>query len=209
MPSVLRLCPRVILLDGGHLTADGTGSHVVEEYAGRGGGAAERVWPELAKAPGDDQVRLKSVRLLNEQGEPVPEVEISEPVFVEVEYWNLSEDRDFRPSVNLHFFNAEGVCLFVTWDANNLEWRKRPRGRGTVRTRCRIPGNFFAEGGVFVTANISSIEPLEIHVAVDDVVVMHVLDESGGGGVRGNYVGDWPGALRPMLNWEAELEPAP
>ena len=45
MPSVLRLCPRVILLDGGHLTADGTGSAVVEEYMGRGGGAAERAWP--------------------------------------------------------------------------------------------------------------------------------------------------------------------
>src|SRR5213080_5364929 len=34
MPSVLRLCPRVILLDAGHLTADGGGSHVVEEYIG-------------------------------------------------------------------------------------------------------------------------------------------------------------------------------
>jgi lipopolysaccharide transport system ATP-binding protein len=36
MPSLLRLCPRVILLDGGHLTAVGSGSHIVEEYMGPG-----------------------------------------------------------------------------------------------------------------------------------------------------------------------------
>src|SRR5207247_4497389 len=59
MPSVLRLCPRVILLDGGHLTADGSGSHVVEEYMGRGGGAAVREWPDPETAPGDARGRRK------------------------------------------------------------------------------------------------------------------------------------------------------
>nr|MBA3737255.1 ABC transporter ATP-binding protein [Actinomycetota bacterium] len=61
MPSVLRLCPRVILLDGGHVTADGNSSAVVEEYMGRGSGGAEREWPDRAAAPGDDRVRLASV----------------------------------------------------------------------------------------------------------------------------------------------------
>src|SRR3954463_3766655 len=41
MPSVIRLCPRVILLDGGSLTADGTAPIVIDEYMGRGGGASE------------------------------------------------------------------------------------------------------------------------------------------------------------------------
>ena len=51
MPSVLRLCPRVILLDGGHLTADGNASHVVEEYMGRGVSAAQRAWPDPMRPP--------------------------------------------------------------------------------------------------------------------------------------------------------------
>src|SRR5205809_625485 len=74
MPSVMRLCARVILLDGGHLTADATGSQVVEEYMGRGGGAAEREWPDLETAPGDGRVRLKAVRVVNERGELAPEI---------------------------------------------------------------------------------------------------------------------------------------
>ena len=109
MPSVLRLCPRVMLLDGGHVAADGNGSHVVEEYMGRGGGAAEREWLDADTAPGDERVRLKAVRVVNERGEPVPEIDIREPVFIEVEYWNLSGEPGFRPFANLHFFDAEGT----------------------------------------------------------------------------------------------------
>jgi len=208
MPSVLRLCPRVILLDGGHLAADGNGSHVVEEYMGRGGGAAEREWLEADTAPGDERVRLKAVRVVNERGEPVPELDIREPVVVEVEYWNLSGEPGFRPFANLHFFDAEGTYLFITSDSNSIEWRRRPRRRGLVRSRCRIPGNFFAEGGVFITAAVSSLEPTVVHAIENDAVAFHVFDASEGDGVRGEWVGDLPGVVRPMFEWDVTQDGA-
>jgi lipopolysaccharide transport system ATP-binding protein len=208
MPSVLRLCPRVILLDGGRTTADGNASEVVEEYMGRGGGAAEREWPDMGTAPGDDRVRLKSVRVLNEEGKPTPDIDIREPVFVEVAYWNLSDDPNFRPYANIHFFNAEGTYLFISSDANNMTWRSQPRSKGLVHARCRIPGNFFAEGGVFITAAVSSLEPTVVHAIENDAVAFHVMDPSEGDGVRGEWVGDFPGVVRPMLEWEVTQEPA-
>jgi lipopolysaccharide transport system ATP-binding protein len=206
MPSVLRLCPRVMLLDGGHLTADGSGSEVVEEYMGRGGGGAEREWPDMGTAPGDDRVRLKSVRVLDQEGKPAPEIDIREPVSVEVAYWNFSEDPNFRPYANLHFFNAEGTYLFITSDYNNTDWRVSPRSRGLVQARCFIPGNFFAEGGVFILAAISSLEPTVIHAMEADAVAFHVMDPSEGDGVRGEWVGDFPGVVRPMLEWQVTEE---
>jgi lipopolysaccharide transport system ATP-binding protein len=207
MPSVLRLCPRVILLDGGYLTADGSGSHIVEEYMGRGGGAAERTWPDIHSAPGDDRVRLRSIRVLNQQGGAAPEIDIREPVFVEIEYWNMTDDSEFRPFANAHFFNAEGTQLFVSSDANNTTWRCQPRMKGLVRARCRIPGNFLAEGGVFVTAAVSSQEPTEVHAMEYDAVAFHVTDPSAGDGVRGEWAGDVPGVLRPMLEWTVSEHP--
>ena len=208
MPSVLRLCPRVILLDDGHLTADGNGSHVVEEYMGRGSGGAEREWPDISTAPGDDRVRLKSVRVVNASGEPTPEIDIREPVFVEVDYWNLSRDPDFRAFANIHFFNAEGTYLFISGDTNNMTWRRQPRRAGLVRTRCRVPGNFFAEGGVFITAAVSSLDPTVIHAIENDAVAFHVMDPSEGDGVRGEWAGEFPGVVRPMLEWQLTEEPA-
>jgi lipopolysaccharide transport system ATP-binding protein len=207
MPSVLRLCSRVILLDGGRLTADGNGSEVVEEYMGRGTGAAEREWPDMWTAPGDDLVRLRSVRVLNEEGKPTPEIDIRDPVFVEVAYWNLSDDPSFRPYANIHFFNAEGTNLFLSSDYNNTDWRMNPRRRALVHARCRVPGNFFAEGGVFVMAAVSSLEPTLIHAIESDAVAFHVMDVSTGDGVRGEYVGDFPGVVRPLLEWDVTQEP--
>jgi lipopolysaccharide transport system ATP-binding protein len=202
MPSVLRLCPRVILLDGGQLAANGTGSEVVHAYMNPGSGSsAERMWA-LEEAPGDDRVRMIAVRIVTEAGHAVPEVEIQEPVFVEIDYWNLSDDPDFRPQANFHLYNEDGIMLFTTGDANNITWRRKRRSRGLVRTRCRIPGNFLAEGAMFVTAAVSSSDPNVVHAYVDEVAGVHVVDHSEGEGVRGDWVGDYPGVLRPLLDWE-------
>jgi lipopolysaccharide transport system ATP-binding protein len=206
MPSVLRLCPRVVLLDGGRIAADGAGPIVVEEYLGRGSSAALRMWETPELAPGDERVRLKGVRVVNARGAPTVDFDIREPVFVEIEFWNLSDDEDFRPFANAHFFNGDGTCLFVSGDSNNLEWRNRPRRRAVVKSRCRIPGNFLAEGGVFVHAAVSSLNPTVVHALEYDAVVFHITDSSRGDGARGEYMGDFPGVVRPLLEWDVAEE---
>jgi lipopolysaccharide transport system ATP-binding protein len=208
MPSVLRLCPRVILLDGGHVTVDGNASHVIRTYLDTGArSAAERTWPSPEVAPGDDRIRMRGIRVLDESGEPAIEHDIRRPVIVEVEYWNLSNDPDFRPHADLHFYGEQGVCLFVTHEATSPSWWTHPRQPGVIRARCRIPGNFLAEGGVFVHAAVTTWNPNEIHSWVQDAVSFQVMDPSGGDGVRGAYVGDYDGVVRPMLDWEVSEIP--
>lgn len=203
MPSVLRLCPRVILLDGGHLTADGSGAKVVEEYIGKGSGAAVRTWTDSAAAPGDDQVRLRSVRVVDRDGNPTMDVDISKPISVEMDYWNLSTDPEFRPFAQIQVTNSEGVLLFVSTSLSNLVWRKQLRRRGLVRMRCRVPGNLLAEGTMFVKAGIVSYYPTTVHVVEPDAVTFHVFDTVPGDGARGDWAGDFPGVVRPLLEWEA------
>jgi lipopolysaccharide transport system ATP-binding protein len=207
MPSVLRLCPRVILLDGGHLAADGTGQRVVEAYLDQGGGLARREWTDVYTAPGDDRVRLRSVRVVNEAGVLSSEIDIRDPVFLEVNYWNLSDEPGFRPIAVVHVHNGDGTLLFISNDFSNVEWRRKLRRRGLVRTRCRIPGNFLAEGRMVITASVSSLDPFVIHAQERDSVAFHVTDRSEGDGVRGEWVGEYPGVIRPMLDWEIDEGP--
>jgi lipopolysaccharide transport system ATP-binding protein len=206
MPSVVRLCPRVLMLDTGQLAVDGTASRVVEQYLEHGGGAAAREWPNVHTAPGDAHVRLNAVRVVREGGDLAPEIDIREPVFLEVDYWNLSTNAQFRPMAVINVSNTDGTLLFVTADFNNVQWRMKPRRRALVRTRCSIPGNFLAEGGVLVTASIASLDPFVVHAQESDAVVFHVTDRSTGDGVRGNWAGDYPGILRPMLDWDINEE---
>jgi lipopolysaccharide transport system ATP-binding protein len=209
IPAVLRLCPRVILLDAGGVVADGPGPRAVQEYLGKGGGSATREWPDPAAAPGDEHIRLRSIRVVNEKREPVPEVDVRDPVFVEVEYLNLSEDPDFRPDVNLHFFDAEGTYLFVSAESNGMDWGMRPRRKGTVLARCRVPGNLLAEGGIFISVAVTSWPPEVVHAEVRDAVGFWITDASEGNSVRGEYAGDYPGVVRPMLEWESTEGPEP
>src|SRR6266550_2217493 len=128
MPSLLRLCPRLILLDRGGVVADGAAHEVVRIYLDTGlATSAQRTWPSPDLAPGDDTARLKAVRVRTDGGDITDEVDIRCPVSIEVEYWHLAEDPAIRPSVNLHFHNEDGVCLFINNDFNDRAWWQSPR----------------------------------------------------------------------------------
>jgi lipopolysaccharide transport system ATP-binding protein len=209
MPSLLRLCPRVILLDRGGVMADGASQVVVRKYLDSGlASAAERIWTVPEEAPGDDVARLKAVRVRTETGMVTEEVDIRQKIGIEVEYWHLSSSPDLRPSVNVNVTNEEGIILFVSNDFNNRQWAQRPRQPGVVQAACWIPGNFLAEGRLLVTVGVSSYNPTMVHAAEQDAVAFQVVDRSQGDGARGPYVGNWPGVVRPMLEWGVEFDPA-
>lgn len=208
MASVLRLCDRVILFDQGGVLADGRPREVIRKYLDSGlGSSAEREWTGIENAPGDSVVRLKAVRVI-QAGGVTEEIHIEKDVAIEVEYWHLSSDPSLFPSVNLHVTNEDGVSLFVTNDFNNAEWATTPRREGVVTALCTIPGNFLAEGRLFVRLGISTYNPTSVHVAVDDAVSFQVVDRSVGFGARGPFVGDWPGVVRPKLDWTASVSSA-
>lgn len=203
--AVLRLCQRVILLDRGVVLDDGQPRSVVSEYLNSGlGSTARREWSNPGEAPGDDVVRLKSVTVRNESGDVSEEIDIEQPLTVGVEYWHLSDDPALRPSANLHFYNEDGINLFITNDFNNRKWWLSPRKPGVVTSTCHIPGNFLAEGRLLVMVAVSTYNPTAIHALERDAVAFQVVDRSSGDGVRGEYVNEWPGVVRPMFDWTVE-----
>ena len=204
MPSIQRLCSRAILLDHGSVLAAGTTSEVVHAYLDAGHGQThERHWDDPLRAPGDEVARLRSVRVVDASGNSAGEFDIRRPVAIEVEYESIAPGAR-RPYVNLHFYNDEGVRLFVSADYNNRSWWDEPRAPGLVRTTCKIPGNFLAEGRIVVTAAVSTLEPTTVHAIEHDAVAFLIVDHSHGDGVRGPHVRNYPGVVRPMLEWDIE-----
>jgi lipopolysaccharide transport system ATP-binding protein len=204
MPTVLRLCRRAILLENGRYSKTGTPQEVVSAYLAAGTGASgHRVWHDQKTAPGDHVAKLHAVRVRDESGEVVDSIDIRRRVCIEVDYWIL--DDSIATSANLHFYNDEGTCLFVSADFNAPTRNTLKRRRGLVRSRCWVPGNFFAEGRVIVRyAAVSSYNPTLVHALERDAVSFQIVDKSEGDGVRGPYANEWPGVLRPMLDWQLE-----
>jgi lipopolysaccharide transport system ATP-binding protein len=207
MPTVLRLCRSAMLLENGKQVQAGNPHEVVSAYLQAGSGVAgERVWADPATAPGDEVARLKAVRVLDDEGQVADSVDIRRPVTIEVDFWHGAVN--VKPSVNIHFYNDDGVCLFVTNDFNAPAWKAGPRKSGVVRSRCHIPGNFLAEGRVILRfVAVSSYNPTSVHALERDAVSFQVVDKSEGDGVRGEYANEWPGVVRPWLEWTLTDDP--
>lgn len=204
MPMILRLCNRVLLLGNGLLLADGDSNAVVKEYLkSKTGSFSEKRWIRPEDAPGDSVARLKSIRVLNKNHESTEIIDILEDFYVEVEYWNF-EDK-LRPTAIIHLINSDGVTLFASNDFNNKEWAETPRRYGVVRSTCCIPGNFLAEGSIYILVAVGTYNPNIVHALERDAVVFQVVDRSEGKGVRGEYSGgNWPGVIRPYLKWNVD-----
>jgi lipopolysaccharide transport system ATP-binding protein len=207
MPAVLRLCRRAVLLDHGRAVSAGPTHDVVRAYLESDlGRTSERRWDDPSQAPGDDLAWLKSIRVAPVGGGSGEEIDIREPIDVEVEYWT-GVLGTARPSANLAFYNDEGVCLFISNDWEGRSAHDASGGPSVVRSTCRIPGNFLAEGRVIVTVAVSTFNPPVAHAIERDAVAFQIVDRSEGDGVRGDTVNEWPGVVRPLLEWRTETRP--
>lgn len=206
MPAITRLCQRTILLGEGRILCDGLSHEVVGTYLQSGiGTSAVREWSDLSKAPGNEIVQLSAVRVLDESRNINETIDIRKPVMIEIEYFNIPNDR--FPVACLQLYDDNDVCLFSSGDFNNLDWRQKPRSfEGMVKSVCVIPGNFLSEGLKRVLVALITLNPDDILAIERDAVSFLVVDTSEGDGARGEFVGHVPGVMRPLLNWEVDFD---
>lgn len=207
MPSIMNLCKRAILLRGGGVVADGAADDVVARYiASSGFGGGEASWPELESSPGNELVRLRSVRILQDgSGSPTADTDISRDIAVEMTYQCMKEGSQLYAALWLR--DTAGTPILSSGNANSVslttdEWYGRPHPCGTYKTVCRIPGNFLNDKRYSVTAIVGKA-PSETIVLEENVVSFHVHDT---GEMRKEYYGDWFGVVRPRLAWRTEKE---
>ncbi|MGI8812616.1 MAG: ABC transporter ATP-binding protein [Pyrinomonadaceae bacterium] len=202
MSAITRLCERAIWLEHGRMRVDGEATDVVSAYLHeQSQTGSERSWTDPSSAPGNEVTRLRHVRVINEAGVTQSSADIRKPVGVEMTYDVITDGKILVP--NLHFYNEQGICIFIShdWDGG---WRDRPRSSGTYKSTVWIPGNFLAEGTIFVTAAVSTYKPLTVHFVARDAVTFRIIDSLDGDSARGDYAGLLPGIVRPILHWETE-----
>ena len=200
MNSISRLCDRAIWIESGRIKGDGKAAEVVGNYLNEQiKTGSERSWDDAAKAPGNEVARLRRVRILDANRNSAASHDIKQRIGVEMTFDVLTDDKVLVP--NVHFYNEFGNCIFISHDWNS-GWRDRPRPAGKYTSTAWVPGNFLAEGTIFVSAALSTYKPLIVHFDERDVVTFRVVDSLDGDSARGDYAGLLPGIVRPVLEWE-------
>lgn len=199
MPAVTRLCERAILLDGGKLCQDGVSHNIANAYLRSGlGSMSSRAWLDLARAPGGEIARLRSVQVCTEDGQPTEKIDIRRKVGLAMEYEVLKPGYKLMPSYALR--NEEGVSLFETIEFDPA-WRGRIRPPGRYRSTAWIPGNYLAEGPLFVDVGLCAIEPEVPQFFERQALTFHVIDSTEGDSARLDWGGPLHGVVRPLLHW--------
>jgi len=215
LTAVERLCNRVILMQGGQIAAIGAPRDVIAEYQSAGTQLisslrpnipAEQEWRDINEAPGNEVVRLRSVRVCTRDGQTAATVDIQYPVGIEMVYEVLEPGHVLIP--NYHFITQDGMHLFAVQEVNS-EWRRRPRPIGQYASTAWIPGNFLAEGILKIDVAVSThIPETVVHASSHQTVSFQVIDNLHEDSARGDYIGMMPGIIRPMVNWTTQYQQA-
>lgn len=204
MQAVARLCSQAILLDSGQIQTTGSISEVVSTYLYSGySTSAEKNWPNLDTAPGDDIVRLTSIRVQTESGTIQEVFDSRQTIVVDMEYKVLKPLNNLAASVDI--YNEDGILLFASVDQYDERWLAvwQPN---SYRSKCWIPGNLLTDGTYFIRVGLTEIQvPIRKHVVERDVIVFQVVDTMEGDSARGRIAHSYPGIIRPKLRWETEI----
>jgi lipopolysaccharide transport system ATP-binding protein len=204
LSAMTRLCERAVLLDHGQVIMDGPAPQVIARYLNSGIAAAGE-WNDSSKAPGDDIVRMRAVRVVSPDGEVTEATDIRQPVGLQMEFEVHKSGHVLVPWFVL--YNEEEVCLFLTCD-RDPEWKRKPRTPGRYVSTAWIPGNFLAEGNINIRAGIVTEDPLIAHCDMYHVAAFQVIDTLDGDSARGDLAVTLPGVVRPYLDWETKFRPA-
>lgn len=203
MGTIDYLCERAILLNNGRILMDNSTARVIREYttSGKDYSAGQRVWSNIKQAPGDDFVRVHSVRSLNQEGEVCALFDVRDPVILEIGYWILKEVQ-----ICTHFELLDDVGRLILTTKDNLDspWRDTFTQKGFYRARCYIPGDFLNNGNISINYAIITGHH-GIHTRGFGTLVITVDDRLDPQGVRGNVQYEWGRALvRPRFRWNVE-----
>ena len=203
MQTIAQLCDRAILLERGQVVLDGDSADVVARYLQSGlGSGSNRVWPDDASAPGDDLVRLRWARVVDEDGELLDAVDVRRPVGIQIAFRVLRRGEPVMPKFKL--VDRRGDVAFNAFDTAS-RWRE-PSAPGDYVATAWIPGNLLNEGLYSADIAVASISARQAPPPLPGARGGRVPRPGPGEGdsARGVFTGQWRGVVRPLLDWTVE-----
>ncbi|MDY0987410.1 ABC transporter ATP-binding protein [Flavobacterium sp. CFBP9031] len=198
MAAVKSLCTKGIVLEHGKVIFEGNVEEAVNKYFDDEKQFAQKEW-NIESSPKTNFLRLLNAKVLNEKGELELNHSITNSITIQFTYEILEEGNTFTHGFNL--FNNENVHILSSHDKDSLTLEK-PLSKGVYSKKIIIPGNLLAEGTYSCSFAIMKYNPFVVEFHEMDIVGFNIVDEFGGNAARGNYNGNFPGIVRPILKWK-------
>ena len=189
LTAIQALCNKSFYFEKGRLLAQGETSHIVTTYLSRvSQKQLERHWDDVDTAPGNDQIRVKSFRLLPDYLDSLMHIDVRTAMEIRFEFWNMVEDAQLN--LSLHLYSYTGECIF------NVGTTSQNFARGLVSGSLEIPGHFLNDGSYMISIMVVK-DTSSVIYNMEEALTFDVEDYREGV----TWYGKWPGYIRPQLNF--------
>jgi lipopolysaccharide transport system ATP-binding protein len=211
MGAIQRLCKRCIVMDRGSVALDAEVGKAVSHYLRSGSADRPNSWPEVDQAPGNEIVRLRSIRFVGRDGSTCSQSDVRDPLTLEIDF------HVFQPAqlaISVQVINGMDSYIMTSMDSYvEGPWGKQePYAVGSYRTSCHIPGDLLNEGQLSINLWLYSPPSMpneSPHVRLMNAASVTIIDSYDPGGARGSFPYEWGHgpAVRPRLKWTREPLP--
>ncbi len=198
MASVRSLCTKGLFLENGTVKDIGETDYIIDEYLKTTQQIETEQYFEGDNAPGNRDIKLRHIALINESEQTVATAAINQCIGVRMEYEVLHECEAFNPVI--HVSNEMGVELFVSHNTNKMS-RDNVRP-GLYQTTLWIPANLMQSGETIFGFSCHHYTPDHPLFQKIDVAKITYLDTLASCTRNEDYRGSLPGAMRPQVAWE-------
>jgi len=196
MAAISKLCGRVIWLDEGQVRMIGAPDSVISAYLATDVEiAGERRWENLEQAPGNEKIRLRSVRILNSNGITISTVDVKHPFFVELQYDIMAPLTGVQ--VGFWVLTSDGTVVFVAGDKEDALWTNRERKAGKYKSACKIPARLLNSGHYTLTV-ASDLRNVELLFVEENAVSFQVEQTD----IPAHSSTRPSGVICPFLDWQ-------
>jgi lipopolysaccharide transport system ATP-binding protein len=195
MAAVKTLCSEAVHIANGRLIGQGSTTEIISKYLQTGqDSASEREWRDPATAPGNENIRMESVRVLAPP--TTPEITIDSGAEIQIQFFNAN--RGINLDCTVYLLNNEGLILFET---GKIISSNNDSEQGRYKLTATLPEHLL-NCGKYVISIVFGKDQYYPIFRIDEVVSFNVENSSTG---RGSNMSAAPGIIRPLLKWKQEL----
>lgn len=201
LEAVSRICPNAILLNNGKIEKFASTQSIINQYLdAHTQRRAQATWANINLAPGNSIVRITKTEVHNQHFEIHDQFEVTSRIGISIYYRVLKTGYTFTHGFNL--YNEQDVHVLSSHDVSS-PLRLQPRKAGDYKATVWIPENLLNEGILKVSIALFEVSPFQLYCHEFNVVAFQTNDSINGQSARGDYTGDFPGIVRPLLSWQS------
>lgn len=198
MGAIKNLCHKTLVMKHGRVEALEDTPTAIERYLSSDSDVDRYVRWSRDERPGDNTVRLNSIRILNASGDTEKALTSCDEIHIEISYEVLEDVKDLRVTNSLMGFDGEHI--FSTSDFNYYN-DSRVREKGQYVSVLTIPAKMLNLSRYYISVDIEIPSAKSI---VQSALVAFNIEELIYNEMGMLIAAKPPGQIHPVLNWKVE-----